>query len=73
LAGHLKSSADLWYRLYTEMDRRSTAQDKSSVQVAALISLDTHRWLKERADGEHRSVASVVRQVLEQERQKEAA
>jgi hypothetical protein len=55
------------------MDRRSTAQDKSSVQVAALISLDTHRWLKERADGEHRSVASVVRQVLEQERQKEAA
>jgi hypothetical protein len=55
------------------MDRRSTAQDKSSVQVAALVSLDTHRWLKDRADTEHRSVASVVRQVLEQERERAAA
>jgi hypothetical protein len=45
----------------------------SGQQVAAVIGLDTYRWLKDWADAEHRSQASVIRQVLEERREQQEA
>lgn len=59
-------SDDLWYQVYSGMDRQVATHEKTGPQVAARLREATYQALKDHADKEQRPVAYIVRLVLEE-------